>query len=97
MGNEKINTLWVAQIFNTKHGLEDLTEEEYQAAALVDDDIDASKEERQFRYWINSLDIEGIYVDNLVDECKDGWLLCKVLDRISPGCIDWKKVKQAVR
>jgi len=66
-GNEKVNTLFVAYIFNTKHGLEDLTKEEYDAAGMLDDDIEASKEERTFRLWINSLGIEDVYVNNLID------------------------------
>lgn len=90
-GNTKVNTLFVSYIFNTKHGLEDLTAEEYEAAGLIDDDIEGSKEERQFRLWINSLNIEGVFVNNLVDECRDGILLCKVVDRIAPGSINWKK------
>lgn len=35
--NVKINTLFVAEIFNCKHGLEELTKEEYEAAALLDE------------------------------------------------------------
>ena len=91
-GNQKVNTVFVSHIFNTKHGLEELTAEEYEAAGLVDDDIEGSMEERQFRFWINSLGLDDVYVNNLVDECKDGWLLAKVLDKIQPDCIDWKKV-----
>jgi len=92
-GNTKVNTLFVSYIFNTKHGLEELTAEEYEAAGMIDDDIEGAKEERMFRMWVNSLGIDGVYVSNLVDECKDGVLLCKVLDKISPGCIPWKSVK----
>jgi len=92
-GNTKVNTLFVSYIFNTKHGLEELTAEEYEAAGMIDDDIEGAKEERMFRMWVNSLGIDGVYVNNLVDECKDGVLLCKVLDKISPGCIPWKSVK----
>lgn len=94
-GNEKVNTLFVAYIFNTKHGLEDLTAEEYAAAGMLDDDIEASKEERTFRLWINSLGIEDVYVNNLIDECKDGVLLCKVINKIDEKAIDWKKVDSA--
>lgn len=96
-GNTKVNTLFVSYIFNTKHGLEDLTAEEYEAAGLIDDDIEGSKEERQFRLWINSLNIEGVFVNNLVDECRDGILLCKVVDRIAPGSINWKKTQDPPR
>lgn len=96
-GNNKVNTLFVSYIFNTKHGLEDLTAEEYEAAGLIDDDIEGSKEERQFRLWINSLNIEGVFISNLVDECRDGIILCKVVDKISPGSINWKKTQDPPR
>ena len=82
-GNVKVNTLFCSYIFNTKHGLEELTAEEYEAAGLVDDDIKGTTEERTFRLWINSLDIEGVNCDNLYDDCRDGVLLCKVIHKIN--------------
>merc|ERR1711998_282998 len=42
-GNVKVNTLFVASLFNCKHGLEELNKEEqeaYEAAGMIDDDID---------------------------------------------------------
>ena len=93
LGNDKVNTLFVSYIFNTKHGLEELTKEEYDAVGLIDDDIEADKEERMFTRWINTLGIEGVFVSNLVEECKDGALLCKVIDQIKPGSVDWKLVR----
>jgi hypothetical protein len=93
LGYEKINTLFVSYVFNTKHGLEELTKEEYDAVGLIDDDIEGSKEERMYTRWINTLGIEGVFVDNLVEECRDGVLLCKVIDKIHPGAIDWKMVR----
>ena len=90
--NVKVNTIFVAEIFNTKHGLEELTKEEYDAAMLVDDDIEGSKEERTFRFWINSLGIEDVYVNNLYDECNDGILLCKVIHKLDDKVVDWSKV-----
>lgn len=89
--NVKINTLFVAAIFNTKHGLEDLTKEEYEAAAMIDDDAEGSREERSFRLWINSLGLD-IHVDNLFDSFHDGVLINKLVDTVEPGSIDWKKV-----
>lgn len=74
-GNEKVNTLFISYVFNTKHGLEELTKEEYEAVGLIDDDIEASKEERMFTRWINTLGIDGVFVTDLVQECKDGVLL----------------------
>ena len=53
-GNPKVNVLLVAEMFNTKHGLDEL-EEKLDLAGIIDDDIEGSKEERAFRMWINSL------------------------------------------
>lgn len=93
MGNEKVNTLFVSYIFNTKHGLEELTKEEYDAVGLIDDDIEGSKEERMYTRWINTLGIDDVFVTNLVEECRDGVLLCKVIDKIQSGSITWKSVR----
>lgn len=92
-GNVKVNTLFISYVFNTKHGLEELTKEEYDAVGLIDDDIDASKEERMFTRWINTLGIDGVFVTDLIQECKDGVLLNQVIDKIKPGAIDWKMVR----
>lgn len=43
--------------------------------------------------WINSLNIDGVDVSDLYDDVKSGWLLCKVADKIEPGSVDWKMVK----
>ena len=59
-GNTKVNTIFVAEVFNTRHGLEELNEEEkeaYDKAGLMDFDDEGMREERQFCMWINSLEI----------------------------------------
>jgi len=56
-GNEKVNIVFVAELFNTKHGLEDTD--------VVIEDDEGTREERAFRQWINSLGIDGVFVDNL--------------------------------
>lgn len=92
-GNSKVNTIFVAELFNAKHGLEELTKEQYDAAALLDDDnSNDSKEERQFRMWINSLQIEDCFVVDLYDDVRDGVILLKVMDKIKPGVVNWKIV-----
>lgn len=58
------------------------------------DDIEGTKEERQFRFWINSLDIEGVNVNNLYAEASDGLVLLKVIDKLDNTVIDWKKVEK---
>jgi len=92
-GNTKLNTLFTAAIFNACPGLDPPTEQElYDAAKLLDDDIEGGREERAFRMWINSLGLDGVYVNNLYEESKDGVLLLKVLDRVKPGSVNWKIV-----
>jgi len=44
--------------------------------------------------WINSLNIEGLYINNLYEDVKDGLALIKVIDKIEPGLVNWKKVEQ---
>jgi plastin-1 len=93
-GNAKLNMLFTASIFNTKHGLT-LTEEEKQAVEqLVYDDVEGTREERCFRMWINSLNIENLYINNLYVEVQDGLTLLKILDKVEPGSVNWKKVEK---
>ena len=96
-GNSKLNTLFVASIFNAYPGLDPPTEEEIDAAKMLDDDIEGAREERAFRMWINSLglnDQDGnvIYINNLYEESKDGLVLLRTLHKIKPGVVNWKMV-----
>ncbi|MBP5694401.1 MAG: hypothetical protein J6X03_02975, partial [Bacilli bacterium] len=97
-GNNKLNTLFVASIFNAYPGLSPATEEEiYEAAKLLDDDVEGAREERAFRMWINSLGLnddngEPIHINNLYEESKDGILMLRTLDKIKPGVVNWKIV-----
>ena len=62
--------------------------------SIVDEDIQASREERVFRLWITSLNIPGVQINNLYNDCKDGILLCKIIHFINDKVIEWKKVEQ---
>lgn len=93
-GNEKLNLAFTAQLFNACPGLEPLKEEEQkELAGLMDDDAGDSREERAFRMWINTLGIGDLYINNLFEDCKDGLTLLKVIDKIEPGTVLWKKVE----
>jgi len=97
-GNSKLNTLFVASIFNAYPGLDPATDEEkYEAAKLLDDDVEGAREERAFRMWINSLGLnddagDPIHINNLYEESKDGILLLRTLEKIKPGVVNWKIV-----
>lgn len=42
--------------------------------------------------WINSLNMDGVFINNLYEDVKDGVIMLKVLDKMQP-CVDWKKVE----
>lgn len=94
-GNVKLLTIFVAEIFNTKHGLEELNEEEkeaYEKAGIIDDDVEGSRDERAFRFWINSLGIDDIYIENLMEDLKTGVIMLKIMDKLKPGAVNFKTV-----
>lgn len=96
-GNARCNTVYVAEIFNTRHGLEELTQQEqdeFEKAGIIDDDIEGTREERQFRLWINSLEIEGVYINNLFEDVRDGQVLLKVIHKINDQVVEWNRVEK---
>lgn len=93
--NEKLNLAFTASIFNHNNGLKPITaEEEKHLIGMMDDDVGDSREERAFRMWINTLGIEKTYVNNIFEDCKDGLVLLKVIDKIEPGLVSWDKVEE---
>ena len=92
-GNAKVNSVFVAAIFNCKHGLQELTQEEFEAAGIIDDDIEGSREERALRLWINSMQIENCFVENLFEEIRDGLIILRVCHRIDNATVDWTQPK----
>ena len=95
-GNEHLNKFFTAEIFMANHGMGEATQEEKMMAnKLLDDDEEGGREERSFRTWINSLKLEGVKkVNNLYEECRNGLLLLKMIDKIKPGTVNWKIVEQ---
>jgi len=89
-GNPKLNMAFVANLFNTIPGLEGLKEEELKN---LDFPETGSREARAFQLWINSLGIDP-FVNNLFEDLKDGLALLRIMDKISPGTVNWKKVNQ---
>lgn len=91
-GNDKLNMAFVAQLFNTCPGLKEVNaDEQKELAGLLDDDEGDSREERAFRMWMNSLGLKNLYVNNLYEDCRSGLVLLKVIDKIEPGSVKWKK------
>lgn len=96
-GNVKLLTIFVAEVFNTRHGLEELNQEEleaYEKAGIIDDDVEGSRDERAFRFWINSLNIDDLYINDLIEDVKTGTVVLKVMDKLKPGIVDFKTVEK---
>ena len=94
-GNEHLNTLFTAELFMANNGMGEATQEEKMTAnKILEDDDEGAREERSFKTWINSLKLEGVKkVNNLYEECRSAILLLKMIDKIKPGTVDWKKVE----
>ena len=93
--NEHLNRFFSAELFMANHGMGEATpEEKMMANKLLDDDEEGGREERSFRTWINSLKLEGVKkVNNLYEECRNAILLLKMIDKIKPGTVNWKRVE----
>jgi len=64
---------------------------------MIDDDVEGSREERTFRFFINSLGIDDLYINDLYDDCRDGINLAKVCHRIDEKSVDWKKINMVCK
>jgi len=87
-GNQKLNLAFVATLFNTFPSLEPINENDY--AGLMDFDTEGSREERSFRFWMQSL---GFEVNNLYDDLSNGVMLLKLENQVQPGCVNEKKIQ----
>ncbi|KAK4437536.1 Fimbrin-5 [Sesamum alatum] len=87
-GSPNLNLAFVAQIFQHRNGLT-TDNTKFSFAEMMTDDVETSREERCFRLWINSLGVDS-HVNNLFEDVRTGWVLLEVLDKISPGSVNWK-------
>ncbi|KDP39224.1 hypothetical protein JCGZ_00981 [Jatropha curcas] len=87
-GSANLNLAFVAQIFHHRNGLS-TDSRNVSFAEMMSDDVQTSREERCFRLWINSLGI-ATYVNNVFEDVRNGWVLLEVLDKVSPGSVNWK-------
>ncbi|KAJ8621508.1 hypothetical protein MRB53_030037 [Persea americana] len=88
-GSPNLNLAFVAQVFHQRNGLS-VDSKKMSFAEMMTDDVQVSREERAFRLWINSLGI-ATYVNNVFEDVRNGWVLLEVLDKVSPGSVNWKQ------
>ncbi|KAI9083294.1 hypothetical protein K1719_034826 [Acacia pycnantha] len=90
-GSPNLNLAFVAQIFQHRNGLTvEVDSKKVSFAEMMTDDAQTSREERCFRLWINSLGT-ATYVNNVFEDVRNGWVLLEVLDKVSPGSVNWKQ------
>ncbi|CAA7407204.1 unnamed protein product [Spirodela intermedia] len=87
-GSPNLNLAFVAHIFHHRNGLS-VDSKKISFAEMMPDDVLVSREERAFRLWINSLGI-ATFVNNVFEDVRNGWVLLEVLDKISPGSVNWR-------
>ncbi|KAG2682425.1 hypothetical protein I3843_11G191400 [Carya illinoinensis] len=91
-GSPNLNLAFVAQIFHQRNGLS-TDSKKISYAEMMTDDVQTSREERCFRLWINSLGI-ATYVNNVFEDVRNGWILLEVLDKVSPGSVNWRQASK---
>ncbi|MCD7448669.1 Fimbrin-2 [Datura stramonium] len=87
-GSPNLNLAFVAHIFQHRNGLSTQTKQTL-FVEISPDEAQMSREERSFRFWINSLG-NSSYIDNVFEDLRDGWVLLETLDKVSPGIVNWK-------
>jgi plastin-1 len=90
-GHGKMNLLGIACLFRANPAIAAL---EPSKSKVVDEisvefSSEGTREERAFKFWMQSL---GVQVRSLADDVQDGLVILQVLDKISPGIVDWKSV-----
>ncbi|KAJ8527163.1 hypothetical protein K7X08_029640 [Anisodus acutangulus] len=87
-GSPNLNLAFVAHIFQHRNGLSTQTKQ-ISFLEISPDEAQMSREERAFRFWINSLG-NSSYIDNVFEDLRNGWLLLETLHKVSPGIVNWK-------
>ncbi|KAG8388862.1 hypothetical protein BUALT_Bualt02G0169100 [Buddleja alternifolia] len=87
-GSPNLNLAFVAHIFQHRNGLSTQTKQ-ISFLETLPDDLQISREERVFRFWLNSL-ANSSYIDNVFEDLRNGWILLETLDKVSPGIVNWK-------
>jgi len=90
-GNPKLNLLFVASIYHAQLALGGDQEEDQME---LPDEVYETREERQYKNWINSMGIPGVHVNSVFTDLYNGLILLKVLDRVEPGCVDWRQTEK---
>ncbi|KAK9793174.1 hypothetical protein WJX73_004352 [Symbiochloris irregularis] len=97
-GNARMHLSVMALLFKARQGLEAATRAAQAQLAqfvawLEEYEVVASREERVFSVWITSL-LNTPLRAGLFDSLRDGTVLLRVIDVLSPGAVDWRYVRK---
>ncbi|KMT10082.1 hypothetical protein BVRB_5g118450 [Beta vulgaris subsp. vulgaris] len=87
-GSPNLNLAFVAHVFQHRNGLSTQVKD-ISFLETSPDDAQVSREERAFRFWLNSLG-NSKCIDNVFEDLRDGWILLETLDKVSPKIVNWK-------
>ena len=91
--NSKMNIAFLAALFDKKHGLLPLTEEETAGMNNKLFDGPGDRESKSYSLWLNSLGVEPMIFD-IFEDLSDGQALIFAIDKINPTLVDWKRVNK---
>ena len=91
LGNAKMNVSFLATLFALKHAILPLDQNDFVSTntALFSSTTDRTL--LSFTIWLNSF---GFNLVNITEELQDGQVLAKIINRIVPGTIEWKRVNK---
>eukprot|EP00761_Pharyngomonas_kirbyi_P011841 gb/GECH01011867.1/.p1 GENE.gb/GECH01011867.1/~~gb/GECH01011867.1/.p1 ORF type:complete len:522 (+),score=107.98 gb/GECH01011867.1/:1-1566(+) len=87
-GHPRLNLAFLAHMFNTHPGLEEV-KEEMEVPDVEEEVEEGTREERAFTRWAQS---KGVNLRTIPDDIIDGLLILKLMDMLKPGVVDWKQV-----
>ena len=91
--NTKMNLAFLASLFEIKHGIPALTEEE---TAGMNNALFGGKGDREsisYMLWLNSLGCEPM-ISSIFEDLSDGNALIFAIDKINPTLVQWKRVNK---
>ncbi|ETO09595.1 hypothetical protein RFI_27784, partial [Reticulomyxa filosa] len=91
--NRLLQDLFAAQVFDTNSGLSKLTKKEEKQFQSIHLDTTVQSADDSMCNFINSLLPADLMIHNLKKDLSDGVVVCKILDKVKPGCINWEKVR----
>ncbi len=87
----KAQVAFLANLFQLKHNILPLDQNEYCVPNQSLFESQGDRSLQSFTIWLNSF---GYQLNNAAEELQDGLILAQILDKIVPGCVEWKRINK---